>query len=98
MTEPLTLTPRNMDAICLEHVMPTNTGSHISNAPPSSLARDGLVDEALNLPGVDRFTYVSFGLGMRHALTDTRPATTSWDGSVARPTGEIPRRSARCAR
>ncbi|GAB7042517.1 MULTISPECIES: hypothetical protein [Catenuloplanes] len=90
MTEPLTLTPRNMDAICLEHVMPTNTGNHIFNAPSSSMGRDGLVDEALNLPSVDRFTYVSFGLGMRSALTDTRPATTSWDGGVARPTGEVP--------
>ncbi|WP_033343040.1 hypothetical protein [Catenuloplanes japonicus] len=68
----LPIIPRSMDAICLDHVVPTATGSHIVNAAPSSLATDGLLGEALALPAVPGYTNVSFGRGMRDAfaLTD----------------------------
>lgn len=85
----LPITPANMDAICLEHVLPTSTGNHVFNAASSSMARSDLLDEALHLPGVDKYTYVSFGLGMRDALTDASPATTVWEDGVPRPTGAL---------
>ncbi|GAB7052406.1 hypothetical protein [Catenuloplanes indicus] len=85
----LPITPANMDAICLEHVLPTSTGNHVFNAASSSMARSDLLDEALHLPGVDKYTYVSFGLGMRDALTDASPATTVWEDGIPRPTGAL---------
>ncbi|MDR7274217.1 hypothetical protein [Catenuloplanes atrovinosus] len=85
----LPLTPRVMDAICLEHVIPTGTGSLIVNAAPSTLDRDALLHEALTLPAIPKYTTVSFGPGMRDALVDARPGTVTWEDGIARPTGEL---------
>ncbi|MFI5838826.1 hypothetical protein ACIA8K_03795 [Catenuloplanes sp. NPDC051500] len=85
----LPLTSRTMDAICLEHVVPTSTGNHVFNAPPSSMAQDTLLGEAQQMLSVDKYAYVSFGIGMRDALTDTSAATTLWEDGIARPTGAL---------
>ncbi|MBM7489496.1 hypothetical protein JOD64_000718 [Micromonospora luteifusca] len=84
MTIPLT--PRIMDAICLDHVIPTGTGVHLQIEPPTA---DGspLLAEANDLPGNDGITYLSLGTGMVDAVRDLAGSAVGWQDGI-RTAGE----------
>ncbi len=85
----LPLSQRTMDAICLEHVLPTAGGNYVFNAPTSSLGRDRLLRATKNQPTVKGYSTVSFGLNIGDALRNTSPATEIAEDGVPRPSGKV---------
>ncbi|MFY1672109.1 hypothetical protein ACN27G_19410 [Plantactinospora sp. WMMB334] len=95
MTIPLT--PRIMDAICLDHVVPTNTGVHLQVNPQVGGDGGPLLAEANDLPGIDGITYLSLGDGMIDAAHELAPAAVHWQDGI-RTAGEAGTATARRAR
>ncbi|MDP9796127.1 hypothetical protein J2S43_004639 [Catenuloplanes nepalensis] len=78
----LPLTQRVMDAICLDHIVPTPTGLHLRRDGMAALLDDQLLTEALDLTAPDGYAYVTLGKGMEDTFADVRDATTAWADGV----------------
>ncbi|MFI5845012.1 hypothetical protein ACIA8K_35455 [Catenuloplanes sp. NPDC051500] len=72
----LPLTQRVMDAICLDHVIPTDSGLHLHRDGMSALTDDPLLQAAFDVVAPDGYTYVTLGKGMTEAFDDLAAAGT----------------------
>ncbi|MFI5838801.1 hypothetical protein ACIA8K_03670 [Catenuloplanes sp. NPDC051500] len=95
MTIPLN--PRIMDAICMDHVVPTTGGLHIRRDGMMALTDDPLLVEAFDLVAPSGYAYVTLGKGMTEAFDDLAPAATAFDGDV-RTAGQAGSHAQRVAR
>ncbi|WP_157240541.1 hypothetical protein [Catenuloplanes japonicus] len=65
----LPITPRVMDAICLDHAVPTGSGLHLRrNGLVDPVDDDPLLTEALDVTAPDGYAYITLGLGMTEAF------------------------------
>ncbi|GAB7052378.1 hypothetical protein [Catenuloplanes indicus] len=84
----LPISPRTMDAICLEHVLPTTGGTYLFNAPSSSLAGDEKLRDMKDIPVIRGYGSLTFGIGLGDPILSS-PVTVMGDDGVPRPAREL---------
>ncbi|GAB7052379.1 hypothetical protein [Catenuloplanes indicus] len=84
----LPLTQRVMDAICLDHIIPTGSGLHLRRDGMAALTDDPLMLAAFDVIAPDGNTYITLGKGMTEAFDDLAPDSARvGDDGVRAPGG-----------
>ncbi|GAB7042490.1 MULTISPECIES: hypothetical protein [Catenuloplanes] len=94
----LPLTQRVMDAICLDHIIPTDSGLHLRRDGMAALTDDPLMLAAFDVIAPDGYTYITLGKGMTEAFDDLAPATTRVGDDGVRTPGNAGTHGQRVAR